>query len=102
VLKIIIRTHTILTYSYRGDNMALNLKVISISLTTVFIAVFGLFYIFDNISNLMKLCETNKNLNICTLGSLPVIVLVALLMIGGLIMIINITAYILLSGRTRV
>ena len=82
--------------------MALNLKVISISLLCIFIAVFGLFYIVDNIGKLMRACETNKNLNICTLGSLPVIVLVALLIIGGLIMIINITAYILLSGRTRV
>jgi len=82
--------------------MAYNWKVIGISLTTVFIAVFGLFYIFDNISSIMKMCETDKNLNICTLGSLPVIILIALLIIGGLIMIINITAYILLSGRTRV
>lgn len=82
--------------------MALNLKVIGISLISIFIAVFGLFYIVDNIGKLMRACETNKNLNICTLGSLPVIVLVALLIIGGLIMIINITAYILLSGRTRV
>lgn len=81
--------------------MAFNWKVIGIGLMTVFIAVFGLFYIVDKISNLMKICETNKNLNICTLGSLPVIVLVALLSIGGLIMIINIIAYILLSGRTR-
>jgi glucan phosphoethanolaminetransferase (alkaline phosphatase superfamily) len=81
--------------------MAYNLKVIIISLITVFVAIFGLFYIVDNISRIMKTCETNKNLNICTLGSLPVIILVALLIIGGMIMIINITAYILLSGRTR-
>ena len=82
--------------------MAYNLKVIGISLITVFVAVLGLFYIVDNIGKLMNACETNKNLNICTLGSLPVIILVALMIIGGLIMIINITAYILLSGRTRV
>jgi len=82
--------------------MALNLKVIGISIITIIIAVFSLFYIVNNIANIMKICETNKDLNICALGSLPVIVLVALLMIGGLIMIINITAYILLSGRARV
>jgi hypothetical protein len=82
--------------------MAYKWKVIGISLIIVFIAVFGLFYIVDNIGRIMKTCETNKNLNICTLGSLPVVILVALLIIGGLIMIINITAYILLTGRTRV
>ena len=80
--------------------MALNWKVICMSLIIVFIAVFGLFYVVNNIATIMKICETNKDLNICALGSLPVIILVALLMIGGLIMIINITAYILLSGRT--
>lgn len=82
--------------------MALNWKVIGISLTTIFIAVFAIFYIVDNIATIMKTCEMNKDLNICALGSLPVITLVALLMIGGLIMIINITAYILLSGKTSV
>jgi hypothetical protein len=82
--------------------MAYNWKVIGISLITVLIAIFGLFYIVDNISRIMKACETDKNLNICTLGSLPVIILITLLIIGGLIMIINVTAYILLSGRTRV
>ncbi len=82
--------------------MTYNWKIISISLMTVFIAIFGLFYIVDNIGRITNACETNKNLNICTLGSLPVLILVALLIIGGLIMIINITAYILLTGRTRV
>jgi hypothetical protein len=82
--------------------MAFNWKVISIGLTTVFVAIFVLFYIFDNISMIMELCEKNKNLNICTMGSLPLILLVLLLIVGGLIMIVNITAYILISGRTRV
>ena len=82
--------------------MGLNWKVIGISLITIVIAVFALFYIVKNIASIMRVCETNKDLNICALGSLPVIILVALLMIGGLIMIINITAYILLSGRTRI
>ena len=79
-----------------------NLKVIGISLITVLIAVFGIFYIIDNIARIMNLCETNKSFSFCTVSSLPVVVLIALLMIGGLIMIINITAYILLTGRTRV
>ena len=82
--------------------MGLNWKLIGISLIAVIAAVFGLFYVVNNIATIMRVCEINKNLNICTVGSLPVIILVALLMIGGLIMIINITAYILLSGRARV
>jgi hypothetical protein len=82
--------------------MAFNWKVIGIGLATVFVAIFVLFYIFDNISMIMELCEKNKNLNICTMGSLPLILLMLLLIVGGLIMIINITAYILISGRTRV
>ena len=82
--------------------MAYNWKVIGISLTTVFIAVLGIFYVVDNIARIVKLCETNKSFSFCTIGSLPVVILVALLIVGGLIMIVNITAYILLTGRTRV
>ena len=79
-----------------------NWKVIGISLATVFIAVFGIFYIVDNIASIMNLCETDKSFNFCTVSSLPVVILIALLIIGGLIMIVNITAYVLLTGRTRV
>ena len=82
--------------------MTLNWKVILISLTTIFISVFAVFYIVNNIASIMSLCEKNKGLNICALGSLPVIILVALLMIGGLLMIINITGYILLTGKKRI
>jgi len=81
---------------------AYNWKVIGVSLITVIIAVFGIFYIIGNIAKITVLCETNKSFNFCTVSSLPLVVLVALLMIGGLIMIVNITGYILLTGRTRV
>lgn len=82
--------------------MALDLKVISISLVIVFIAVFVLFYIFDNISKIMNLCERDKSLKICKIGSLPIMILILLLIAGGLIVVINITAYIMISGTTRV
>ena len=78
-----------------------NWKVIGISLITVCIAVFGIFYIISNIADIIKLCETNKSFNFCTVSSLPVVILVALLIIGGLIMIVNITGYILLIGKAR-
>ena len=79
----------------------INFKVIIISLAVVFIAIYVLFYIFDHISIIMNLCETDKSFKICTMGSLPIIVLVLLLIAGGLIMIVNITAYIMISGTRR-
>jgi hypothetical protein len=86
----------------RLNKLPLNLKIIIISLTVVFIATFVLFYIFDNIAKVWKLCEKDKSFKICTIGSLPVIILMALLIAGGLIMVINITAYIMISGTSRV
>ncbi len=80
---------------------AYNWKIIGMSLITVFIAIFGIFYVVNNIARVTVLCETNKSFNFCSVSSLPVVILVALLMIGGLIMILNIAAYILLTGRAR-
>ncbi|MDI6825643.1 MAG: hypothetical protein QMD36_00385 [Candidatus Aenigmarchaeota archaeon] len=82
--------------------MPFDWNLVSISLTVVFIATFVLFYIFDNLAKIWSLCEKNKSFKVCTLGSLPVIVLMLLLIAGGLIMVINITAYIMISGSTRV
>ncbi len=80
---------------------AYNWKIIGMSLITVFIAIFGIFYVVNNIARVTVLCETNKNFNFCSVSSLPVVILIALLMIGGLITILNIAAYILLTGRAR-
>jgi hypothetical protein len=82
--------------------LPLNLKIVSVSLTVVFVAVFVLFYIFDNITKIWSLCEKDKSFKICTIGSLPVVILMLLLIAGGLIMVINITAYIMISGTRRV
>lgn len=78
-----------------------NWKVIGVSLITVFIAVFGIFYVVNNIAKVTVLCETDKSFNFCTVSSLPVVILIALLIIGGLIMIVNVVAYMLLTGRAR-
>jgi len=78
--------------------MPLNLKVISICLIVVLIAVFVMFYIFDNIGKLMVQCETDKSLSICKSGTLPIIILMLLLIAGGLIVVVNVTTYILISG----
>ncbi len=82
--------------------MTKNLTVIGLSLFVVFIAMFALFYIFDNISMIMEICETNKSLKVCTVGSLPIAILVLLLIAGGLIMVINIAAYIMISVTRRI
>lgn len=82
--------------------MAYNWKMIGIGIVTVIIAIFGIFYIVGNIAKLTVTCETNKSFNFCTVSSWPVVILIALLIIGGLIMIVNITAYMLLTGKKRV
>jgi hypothetical protein len=80
----------------------LELRVVAISLTVVFISVYVLFYIFDHLSIIMDSCEKDKSLKICTMGSLPILILILLLIAGGLIMVVNITAYIMISGTKRV
>ena len=82
--------------------MALNLKIVGVSLVVVFIAVFVLFYIFDNIIKVMGKCDKDKSLNICKSGSLPMVILMLLLIAGGLIIVVNITAYIMISGTRSV
>jgi len=82
--------------------MPLNLKIISVSLVVVFIAVFVLFYIFDNIIKVMDKCDKDKSLKICKTGSLPMVILMLLLIAGGLIIVVNITAYIMISGTGSV
>jgi len=82
--------------------MPLNLRIVSISLVVVFIAVFVLFFIFDNIIKIMDKCEKDKSLKICKSGSLPMVILMLLLIAGGLIIVVNITAYIMISGSRSV
>jgi len=82
--------------------MPLNLRIVSISLVVVFIAVFVLFYIFDNIIKVMDKCEKDKSLKICKSGSLPMVILMLLLIAGGLIIVVNIMAYIMISGSRSV
>lgn len=82
--------------------MPLNAKVIGLSLFVVFIAMFSLFYIFDNLSMIMSLCQNNKSLKVCAAGTLPIAILVLLLIAGGLIMVINVAVYIMISGTRRI
>lgn len=72
---------------------------IILGLITVFIATFMLFYIFDSIDKIAKKCEIETPIpDICDkLSSFTLTMLVVLLIIGGFIITIFSTAYILLS-----
>jgi len=72
---------------------------IAFGLITVFIATFMLFFIFDNIEKLSRQCKTESPPAICgKLSSFTMTMLVILLIIGGFIITICGTAYIMLSG----
>jgi hypothetical protein len=72
---------------------------IALSLLTVFIATFTLFYIFDSLEKLANECSKGEHLPVCeslTGFTFPMIVL--LLIIGGFVIIISAVFYILLSA----
>ena len=72
---------------------------IAFGLITVFIAVFMLFYIFDSLSKLSEQCKTEEKPAICEhLSSFSMSMLVILLIIGGFVVTVCATAYILLSS----
>lgn len=68
-------------------------------MTTILIAVFSLFFLFDNIQKLADRCKAGENLAVCKqLNSFTLSMLVILLIVGGFVITITATAYILLSG----
>jgi hypothetical protein len=81
--------------------MRLGASHLSIGLVTVFIAIFFLFYIFDNIDKISKKCNAGSTEQICDEigpGKFGVLVLIVLLIVGGLSVIVCSTAYILLTS----
>jgi hypothetical protein len=75
------------------------LSPVIIGLAAVFVAVFTLFYIFDQIQKLADGCAKNIELNpLCKqFTSFTQSVLIIVLIIAGFVIIITATAYILLS-----
>lgn len=74
---------------------------ITMSLVVVFIAVFMLFYVFDSIDKIVKSCEAGSEAKICKEvgpGKFGVLVLLVLLIVGGLTLIVCVTAYILMTA----
>jgi len=82
--------------------VVLNLRVIVVGMLVIFIAVFSLFFIVEWITRSRAKCETNINLAICKLGTVEIVIIVLLLIAGGMITIIGITSYVLLSGVREV
>lgn len=70
-----------------------------IAFLIVFIAVFTLFYIFDNLQKLGEKCKTETTEMCEKLKGLSVPVLIVLLMVGGLSLIVCSVAYILLTFK---
>jgi len=79
----------------------INTKVIFVGLAVVFVAVFVLLYIFDNLYKVKNLCDKN-GVNVCKINTFHIIILMLLLIAAGLIIVISTTAYILLSGKQEV
>lgn len=70
-----------------------------IALIIVFVAIFTLFYIFDNLQKISNRCQTEKS-DLCDqLGGVSIPVLVILLMVGGLSLIVCVVSYITLTFR---
>jgi hypothetical protein len=79
----------------------INTRIILLGLVVVFVAVFVLVYIFDNLYRIKNLCEKGGT-NICRINTFHIIILMLLLIAAGLIIVISTTAYILLSGQKEV
>jgi len=70
-----------------------------IGLITIFVSIFALFFLFDNIQKLADRCKAGEILVVCKqLNSFTLSMVVILLIIGGFVITITATAYILLSG----
>jgi hypothetical protein len=76
------------------------IKKIAMCLATVFISVFMLFYIFDNINKVADSCKRGEgNLLICEqLSGFTLSMLVLLLIVGGFLFMIVTVAYLLLAS----
>ncbi len=70
-------------------------------LATVFVAVFTLFFIFDNIDALAAKCRANpKHSSVCgQMTGFTLTMIIVLLIIGGLVITVSATAYILFQSQ---
>jgi D-alanyl-lipoteichoic acid acyltransferase DltB (MBOAT superfamily) len=73
---------------------------VAVGMVTVFVAVFALFWIFDTIQKFADQCKTDPSTSpVCSqLTSFTLSMILILLIVGGFVIMITATAYILLSG----
>lgn len=73
--------------------------VVALSILIVFIASFTLFYIFDSLNKIAERCEAGEELEVCKLLSgFSFAMLIILLVIGGFVLIICATGYLMISS----
>jgi len=80
----------------------INFKIIFIGVLIVFIAVFALIYILDNLYKIKNLCNKDSSMNVCKINTFHIIILMLLLIAGGMIIVVSITAYILIKAPEEV
>ena len=65
-----------------------------------FIAGFTLIFIFDSLNRLAERCRKGENLEICKqMQGLSMPMIIILLLIAGLVLVINVVAYLLISAQ---
>lgn len=80
-----------------GGRMLNQVRIIA--LIIVFVAIFTLFYIFDNLQKISSNCQTEKS-DLCDqLSGISIPVLVVLLMVGGLSLIVCVVSYVTLTFK---
>jgi len=80
-----------------GGRMLNQVRIIA--LIIVFVAIFTLFYIFDNLQKISSNCQTEKS-DLCDqLNGISIPVLVVLLMVGGLSLIVCVVSYVTLTFK---
>jgi D-alanyl-lipoteichoic acid acyltransferase DltB (MBOAT superfamily) len=70
-----------------------------IGMTTIFLAIFMLFFVFDNLEKIADKCkETGAATGVCQhMTAFTMSMIMVLLIISGFILIISVTAYMLLA-----
>lgn len=74
---------------------------IYVGLLTIFIATFSIIFIFINVERIMSMCDTDPSYSSACgqLNGFTSTVLMLLLTVGGMIITLSVTAYILVSAK---
>ncbi|MEM5878697.1 MAG: hypothetical protein QXF12_07525 [Candidatus Aenigmatarchaeota archaeon] len=78
----------------------IDIKLVLIGIVVVFLSVYVLIYIFDNLYKIKAKCELGQEQ--CKINTFHIIILMLLLIAGGLVIVISTTSYILITGKKEV